>query len=266
MVLARSSRSNSGEWLDCLDASWLLQEEGAQEIVLPTGESIAAERWDLDPVDPSLVVLNQLAEALHWFPAGHEEIKRPALNFSPSTAATSSTRSLEKCRVGERIPVRDGADMTILGTAIHACVAMSCTDRSQAVTVSEVERLLASFGVSDCISGAGVLRQVKALHDWIQARWPNASISAEYPVQSILESGQVLSGRLDLLLQTADGWVLIDHKSTQLAPDHWDQLASEYGAQMGAYAKAIEKASGRPVLEGWLFLPVAAGALRLELQ
>ncbi|MFZ4478881.1 MAG: UvrD-helicase domain-containing protein [Rhodoferax sp.] len=266
MVLARSSRNNSGEWLDCLDASWLLQEKGAQEIVLPTGESMAAERWDLDPVDPSLVPLNQLGEALHWFPAGREGIKRPALNFSPSTAATISTRTLEKCRVGERIPVRDGADMTILGTAIHACVAMSCTDLSQAVTVSEVERLLASFGVSDCISGAGVLRQVKALHDWIQARWPNASISAEYPVQSILESGQVLSGRLDLLLQTTNGWILIDHKSTQLAPDHWEQLASEYGAQLGAYAKAIEKASGRPVLESWLFLPVAAGAIRLALQ
>ena len=76
----------------------------------------------------------------------------------------------------------------------------------------------------------------------------------------------LVSPSLDLMLQTTDGWVLIDHKSTQLAPDHWEQLASEYGAQLGAYAKAIEKASGRPVLESWLFLPVAAGAIRLALQ
>jgi hypothetical protein len=156
--------------------------------------------------------------------------------------------------------------MTVLGTAIHACVAMSCTDTSQALTVSDVERVLIAFGVSDCISGAGVLRQVGALHDWIRARWPGAFLSAEYPVQSVLDSGQVLSGRLDLLLQTTDGWILIDHKSTQLAPDHWEQLASEYGAQLAAYANAIEKASGRPVLESWLFLPVAAGALKLELR
>ena len=208
MVLARSSRKESGEWLDCLDAPWLLQEKGDQKIVLPTGEIMPAERWDLDPVDPASINLNGVAEALHWFSDGQASQRLP-LNFSPSMAAGSSIRALEKCRIGERIAVRDGADMTVVGTAIHACLALSCTDPSQALTVLEVERILASFGVSDCMSETNVLRQVSALHDWIKARWPNASFSAEYPVQSVLESGQVLSGRLDLLLKTT-GWLGVD--------------------------------------------------------
>lgn len=83
-------------------------------------------------------------------------------------------------------------------------------------------------------------------------------------MQSKLSTGQVLNGRIDLLLETTDGWILIDHKSSQLAPDHWDQLADEYAAQMAAYASAVEKGSGKPVLEQWLFLPVAGGAISIE--
>ncbi len=109
----------------------------------------------------------------------------------------------------------------------------------------------------------GVLRQVAALHDWISVRWPRAVAHAEHPVQCVLETGQVLNGRIDLLLDTTEGWVLIDHKSTQLAAEHWNQLAMEHGAQMKAYSKAIELASNRPVKESWLYLPVAGGAVRL---
>jgi ATP-dependent exoDNAse (exonuclease V) beta subunit len=92
-------------------------------------------------------------------------------------------------------------------------------------------------------------------------RWPGAKPNAEIAVQSLLESGQVLNGRIDLLLETTAGWILIDHKSSQLAPEHWDQLATEYGAQIDAYGKSVEQASHKKVLENWIFLPVAGGAL-----
>lgn len=42
---------------------------------------------------------------------------------------------------------------------------------------------------------------------------------AEIAVQHILKSGQILNGRIDLLLETENGLILIDHKSSQLAPD-----------------------------------------------
>jgi ATP-dependent exoDNAse (exonuclease V) beta subunit len=106
-----------------------------------------------------------------------------------------------------------------------------------------------------------VLRQVQAFHAWLEDRWPGAKPNAEIAVQSLLESGQVLNGQIDLLLELDEGWILIDHKSSQLAPEHWDQLAVEYGAQIGAYAKAVEHASHKNVLEGWIFLPVAGGAV-----
>lgn len=265
LVLVRSSRKPSGEWLDCVDAAWLLPDEGVDEITLPDGTEVPAMRWTLDPVDEPVPANNGAhplwAHPLYWFTSRNTSSQRLPLGFSPSSAGAVPSPLLQKDLVGERIPVRNGTDMSVLGTAIHACLALSFTNRNRALSIDEVEQILAGFAVSDGVVAAAVLRQVNALHAWIKSSWENAVPYAEYPVQSVLETGQVLNGRIDLLLDTEDGWVLIDHKSSQLAPDHWAQLAEEYGAQLAAYAKAIERATGKIVKEWWLFLPVAGGAV-----
>lgn len=263
MVLARSSRKLSGEWLDCLDSPWLLQDEGADVLTMPDGETLKADRWNLAPVDDKESGRNGVVQQVHWFPQKSTVQNRLPLYFNPSGAEKIAAQVAEKCLVGERIPVRDGTDMSALGNAIHACIALSFADPSRLIEADEVERLLAGFGVADCIVASGIVRQTKALHEWIAQKWPNAKAFAEYPVQAKLDNGQVLNGRLDLLLDMGDGWILIDHKSSQLAADHWDQLAGDYGAQIAAYADAIGSVTERPVKECWLFLLVAGGAVRI---
>ena len=200
-------------------------------------------------------------DALHWFmPAETEQVRQPLI-FNPSLAKERLATVLEKCLIGERISVASSVDMSALGTAIHACLALSFADRALPLTEAEVGVILRAFEVSEYLSAAAVLNQVQAFHAWLEGRWPGARPAAEVAVQCMLESGQVLIGQIDLLLQTEEGWILIDHKSSQLAPEHWGQLAEEYVAQIDAYAKAIEKASGKKVLERWIFLPVAGGAL-----
>lgn len=263
MVLARSSRKLSGEWLDCLDSPWLLQDEGADVLTMLDGETLKADRWNLAPVDDKESGRNGVVQQVHWFPQKSTVQNRLPLNFNPSGAEKIAAQVAEKCLVGERIPVRDGTDMSSLGNAIHACIALSFADPSRLIETDEVERLLAGFGVADCIVASGIVRQTKALHEWIAQKWPNAKALAEYPVQAKLDNGQVLNGRLDLLLDMGDGWILIDHKSSQLAADHWNQLAGDYGAQIAAYADAIGSVTERPVKECWLFLLVAGGAVRI---
>ncbi|MBP8277335.1 MAG: PD-(D/E)XK nuclease family protein, partial [Propionivibrio sp.] len=262
LVLARSSRKTTGEWLDCLEAPWLLSDEGNHAIVLPSGERVKAERWVLDPVDEPNNLGQGTSETLYWFENAGEPKSRLPLNFNPSSAEKVPAVVLEKCRIGERIPVASGADMSVLGTAIHACIGLSFTDRTVPLSEVEVTKVLSGFGVSEYLSPMAVLRQVSAFHDWLSSRWPCARPHAEIAVQSVLKSGQVLNGRIDLLLETDAGWILIDHKSSQLAPDHWDQLADEYGAQMNAYAQSVERATGKQVVESWLFLPVAGGSVK----
>ncbi|MEF8703564.1 MAG: UvrD-helicase domain-containing protein [Candidatus Accumulibacter sp. UW26] len=270
MVLARSHRQQSGEWLACLDAPWLLPTAGENALTLPDGEKMAALCWHLEAAAaPVTAGSKTLAQALHWFLPATSLPLRPALSVNPSAAGkgdhrTGASRVLETCRVGEPIPFPECADPNLLGTAIHACLALSFADPRCLIEVGEIERLLRGYPLAGTLSATRVLHQAQALHAWIATRWPDSRAFAEHPVESVLASGQVLNGRLDLLLDAAEGWILIDHKSSPLAPEHWDRLANAHAEQLAAYADAIYRASGRKVVEKWLFLPVAAGCVRVR--
>ena len=73
-------------------------------------------------------------------------------------------------------------------------------------------------------------------------------------------------GRADLVLRTATGWILFDHKSTPQGAQQWGDLAATHAGQLAAYRDVLEAASGRPVEQVWLVLPVAGAALRVALS
>ena len=129
---------------------------------------------------------------------------------------------------------------------------------------AEMTRILSGFDVLAHISAQDAWRQTEALRAWIKSRWPSAQALAEVPIEISLSNGQQMYGRIDLLLKLPEVWVLIDHKSSQLAADKWPELAFQYSGQLAAYADAIIQASQRPVLEKWLYLPVAGGAVRVS--
>lgn len=261
LILARSKREPTGEWLDTVKAPWLLPDADSQSITLPSGEEIAADYWQLEPPPESDTAPAAEPAPIHWFPPPTALTSRKALNFQPSAANKVSTTLREQCRIGERIAIAPGVDMSLLGTALHACIGASFTDLRAPLSETEVASILAGFGVGNAVAPNAVLSQVTALHGWINSRWPSARAYAEIPVQSVLPEGQVLNGRIDLLLDTDKGWVLIDHKSSPLASEQWAQLAQDHGAQLAAYAEAVTQATGRPVQECWLFLPVAGGGV-----
>lgn len=263
LVLARSSRRPSGEWLDSLGSPWLLPAEGCDAVELPCGERIPADRWMLEPLEEPDSGEPAAAEPLHWFQGQCDTGLRLPLSFNPSSAGLIPATVLETCQVGERIAVAKGVDARELGEAIHACIGLSFTDPKVPLSEAEIGTILSAFNVSAYLSPTAVLQQVGALHEWLASRWPGAKVHAEIALQSRLSSGQVANGRIDLLLETACGWVLIDHKSSQSAADRWGQLAAEYAAQLSAYAQGVEQASGRKVAEQWLFLLVAGGALSI---
>lgn len=264
MVLVRTSRKISGEWLDCVDAPWLLNEPGVESIVLPSGNSMSVSYVALPPVPPSGEKATGKPTPLYWHEPssmGHPYFNR---SFNPSTVSGTAGKVIEQCRIGERIALHGTGDESVVGTAIHACIALSFCDLTLKTDVADFEAILCGFGVQDRLSAAALHNQVSAFTEWIEARWPGANSSAELPIQSILQTGQVLNGRIDLLLELEAGWILIDHKSSRLAVEHWKNLADDYSGQLQAYAEAIQRASGKPVLESWLYLPVAGGAVRLE--
>ena len=115
--------------------------------------------------------------------------------------------------------------------------------------------------MSAAIDATALARQVVAIRSWVLQRWPGCRPLAEIPLFAKLANGQRLAGRIDLLLLTEDGIVILDHKSTPTGPSQWGELAQTYAGQLAAYAAGVEQVTNRKVLETWLVLPVA-GAIQ----
>ena len=91
-------------------------------------------------------------------------------------------------------------------------VAWACSNPD----VLENERAIAdllSRQASPLAFDAEALRvSLKALFAWIASMWPGSEVCAEYPVCATLDNGQRVVGRIDLLICTIDGLVVMDHK------------------------------------------------------
>jgi ATP-dependent helicase/nuclease subunit A len=107
--------------------------------------------------------------------------------------------------------------------------------------------------------------QIGALNGWLAQRWPGARIHCEIPVEARRDNGQVLKGQIDLLLETDNGWVLIDHKSNPGDASTREEVVRRYGGQLRLYKEGVERATGRQVVETWLYFPVAGSAVRVQL-
>lgn len=132
------------------------------------------------------------------------------------------------------------------------------------LSLAEIEATLQRMGVESAVQSQELQGQIAAFSSWIKSRWPEAVPYVEIPTEMQMPNGQVLQGRIDLILKVNNGWILIDHKSNPGGADRWDEIAQGNIGQLAAYKSAVEKASGEKVLESWLFLPIAAVAIQIS--
>jgi ATP-dependent exoDNAse (exonuclease V) beta subunit len=88
---------------------------------------------------------------------------------------------------------------------------------------------------------------VSAFDRFLGKRFVPVSVRRELPILGLDEKGSVISGTLDLLVETADGYWILDHKTD--APDDAEARFPVYRPQLDCYAKVIRKAyPDKPVL------------------
>ena len=273
LILARkglpeSEKALNEPWLKTLDADWLTPAEQSTKLLrLPDGGTIPYQQQICRVPETAMPATAQsprpLPMPLHDFPP-LPALDRQKLFCTPSVTTASNARIGQSIGIGERIKVHGQPAWDVLGTALHACLAVSFTDPMQPLGVAHIERLLQNHGVGVHLDPSEVLQQISAFHLWINQRWPGSKAMAEVPVQTRLTNGQILNGRIDLLLATELGYILIDHKTSPLGESGWQKLAQTYSSQLDHYARAITAASGQAVREQWLFLPVVGQAFSID--
>jgi ATP-dependent exoDNAse (exonuclease V) beta subunit len=263
LILARPAKKAVGEWMSTVSFDTVLPAADTGPMVLKSGVAVPFARTVLSGASADLPQTLPTG-ALTWFDHAVALVDKLPLTVSPSSLEGVDARVAESVVIGSRMEVGDVEDRSVLGQAIHACLAADLASDDCPLDVGEVLAILQRMGVAEAVDASSLHRQVGAVRAWLRSRWPDAKAVVELPMQRLLPNGQTSTGRADLLLRTATGWVLFDHKSTQQGSAQWATLASSHAGQLAAYGQAVEAVSGLPVEETWLVLPVAGAAIRVE--
>jgi ATP-dependent helicase/nuclease subunit A len=260
IVLTSSTRRNSFSWLD---------EVGATDLVIGSTGTVAlpdwtamerlSRSWTKDELEARPVPAE--VKALSWYKKGPVLSPRP-LWSQPSATKGGSYSQAELASVGQRIAINAAVDMEQLGQALHLCIAKAGAHGG--IELADIDAILLRWGVTGAVTAEAVANQLQAFRRWLDARWPGCPVHVEVPVEVRLEDGVRLRGRMDFLVEAPDGWIVLDHKANPRGAALDDALIQKHGQQLDSYADALLRATGRAVLQKWLFLPVAAQAVRVE--
>lgn len=240
-------------------ADLLFGDSGA--VALPDGRQLSRQSklWSKD--DCAVEPPAKASEDCHWFTL-RPRVQAEPLWHRPSFASGGTFRVVETDSVGVRLSLAGKPDMASLGTALHLCIARASVlgDASD----SDVERILKTWAVAQSVDKDAVCAQVAAFQAWLAKRWPGCPVYVEVPIEADGPNGTRIRGRIDLLVETPDGWILLDHKSNPGGAARDEDLVAEHGPQLESYGHALLTATGKPVTQRWLYLPVAARAVRLS--
>jgi ATP-dependent exoDNAse (exonuclease V) beta subunit len=154
--------------------------------------------------------------------------------------------------------------MEDVGQAIHGFLAADRPTLGAAERGEMAEGLLRRWGVASALRPDDLLRASDRLRAWVDQRWPGAVWHREWPLLHRQASGTVVRGTADLVIEHADGFAVIDHKSFPGTAEQAALRARGFAGQLGAYAAAVAAATGRRVTECFVHLPVLAAMVPIR--
>jgi ATP-dependent exoDNAse (exonuclease V) beta subunit len=144
-------------------------------------------------------------------------------------------------RYGDALHVDVGLSGVALGSFLHRAFEVLGARPDLAPRFLALSGVAADEAEIDRIAAA-----VSRFEAWLSQRFPGAAVRREWPVLCVDDAGTVVNGTIDLVVETADGVWILDHKSDAIE----DPLAGfgRYEQQLAAYRLAL--AAGGATIAG----------------
>ena len=195
---------------------------------------------------------------------GAPPVSHLQLRLRPSDGGRDDEATIvEAVDLGWRLPFSGATDMTSVGEAIHRFLAADDPSRVDAWRVAVASRLLNAWGAT-YLDPRHVVEMGTRFRAFVDKRWPGAVLRREAPI--IYRVGdRTMSGRLDVVVETSDAIVVVDHKSFPRARPQWLEQARKHGGQLRLYREAITASMSAPKpVQLALHLPIAGEVLMVE--
>jgi len=265
LALGQTKTGFASAWLDTLQVDGRALVELRPDQVVLAGHAVCA-RW-LMGVPGQRVQAAPVAPVVTR-PAGDAPVRGPR-RLAPSGASAADVAGAtlvpgEVVELGPPLPltVRGDAQATRAGLALHGFLASDDLALARATRLTRAERWLVAEDAVGALGAAAMLEASERLARFVASRWPGGVAHAELPVRATLGE-RALQGTIDLLVEVAGGFVVIDHKSNYAADLH--PAARSYAPQLGAYQAALAVVDANASIDSWLHFPLAGRAVRMVL-
>ena len=159
--------------------------------------------------------------------------------------------------LGTRMTISGKVNPLLLGEAVHSFFAADRITLDRGSRTNLAAEVFQHWGIPGLLAPAELVAAADSLYAWINRQWPEATLHREWPVERKLDTGTVLRGVADLVIETEDGFAVIDHKSFPGNRTKAREHASGFAGQLGAYVEAIGLATGKKSLGGYIHIPVS---------
>jgi len=251
LILPFSSTAKQRPWLDCLEAEWLVETDGV--LTLPGGKQVSSSHKILTAPQEREEIEGE--KGFFVFPGQKKRDEKMAAFVSPSSFPSIKASCGQIHKVCRRVSFRGNPEMEMLGNAIHAILAADCIGNTTREEMAS--GLLTGWGVNSALVADEILYTSESLQHFLRKTFAVKRFCPEWPVQMVLNNGQILSGWIDLAVETETGWLIIDHKSFPAGSDRLEKKALEYSGQLQAYQLALEAATGKCVEKTMIFFPIS---------
>ncbi|NJC88139.1 MAG: hypothetical protein FIB02_06335 [Desulfuromonas sp.] len=113
--------------------------------------------------------------------------------------------------------------------------------------------------------GDAIFAAVAAFDAWLKDSLSPQSRQAEVPLLALNEAGSVVHGFADMIVETADGLWIVDHKSDFVpTPEQMSERFDTYFPQVRCYADALGRARPDKPVRGVVLNWVSFGRVSLE--
>jgi ATP-dependent helicase/nuclease subunit A len=184
--------------------------------------------------------------------------------FMTPSAVEGTGKTGEAENIGDRLDLLGDPDMTSLGSALHAFLGADRPGLEHDERVKMADYLRSVWEVSSALTSESFMAASDTLKAWVDENWADATWHRELPLFKRFSNGTQLRGCADLVLETEDGIVIVDHKSFPGNHEQAIEKAQSVAGQVLVYGDAATDALKKPLLGCYVHLPVSGTVISVE--
>lgn len=259
------------QWLD------ELQVDGRRLIDFPKGlgagelltgsipHSVIVKTFTEQPISSSALT-NPSAFAPEWSrrkaPSSSSKsyFLRPSAQMNDVDEFDSSKTFITK--IGERLPLSEKVEMSLLGECIHSFLACDRPNENLDIRVAQAEQIRKLWRVK-AISNEDLILISNRLHQFLSSEFGKFELHRECPVFAKI-GGQRVRGSIDMLVETAECFHIIDHKSFPGSEATCIEKAYSFKSQLKSYADAMNLAGANKKVDRLLIhMPILGSIVQI---